>query len=102
MAKPAASRGKNSETPLGEPAIDSRGVSTGGFRFKIRYRWQAVAKNGRGSPRAGEVHLHDQLRNGPVIAHEVLRAAREVRELRRGDVDPEALVEGGGEGGRGV
>ena len=39
--------------------------------------------------------LSDQLRQGPVIADEILGAAGEVGELRGGDVDPQTLVERG-------
>ena len=39
--------------------------------------------------------LADQLRQRPVIADEVLRAAREVGELRGGDIDSQPLIERG-------
>src|SRR5947209_313284 len=39
--------------------------------------------------------LPDQFREGSMIADEVMRPAREIVEVRGGNVDPKALIEGG-------
>jgi len=39
--------------------------------------------------------LPDKLRQWPVVADEVVRAAREIGELSSGDVDPQTVIERG-------
>src|SRR4051812_24403732 len=45
--------------------------------------------------RRSRFELRDQLRHWPVLAHEILRTAGEISQLRGGDIDAQPLVERG-------